>query len=354
VTAGLSAPAATSATLTVSVIICTYTLQRWPDVVRAVESVRAQTSPPEEIILVVDHNDEVAAHAREAFPDVRVITNEETRGLSGARNTGIREAGGAILAFLDDDAAAAPDWLQILVRHYDDPAVQGVGGSATPVWMGGPRPRWLPAEFDWVVGCTYVGQPTQPAPVRNLVGCNMSFRREVFTLVGGFSSSIGRIGNNPLGCEETELCIRLSHAAPGHKLIYDPEVNVRHWVSSDRREFRYFRRRCYSEGLSKAVVSQLVGAESGLAAERSYVSRVLPRGFLLGLLHTLQLRPTGAGRAFSIVFGLLATSAGYARGSVGIARRRVIAPTSPASPVLPATLPPGPSPAEPASPVRTR
>jgi GT2 family glycosyltransferase len=300
--------------LTISVVICTYTTERWDDVVRAVASVRAQTLLPAEVILVVDHNDELAHRAGDAFPGIRVVPNAQERGLSGARNTGVAAATGDVIAFLDDDASAAPTWLETMVAHYDDPAVHGVGGSATAVWTGGPRPRWLPAEFDWVVGCTYVGQPTRTAAVRNLVGCNMSFRREVFDLVGGFSSSIGRIGKKPLGGEETELCIRLSQAVPGAKLLYDPAVNVEHRVSPDRRKFRYFRDRCYSEGVSKAAIARLVGADSGLAAERSYVLRVLPRAFLLALLQVLLLRPAAAGRAFAIVFGLLATAAGYAHG----------------------------------------
>jgi len=318
-----------SATRTISVVICSYTMERWEHIVRAVESVRAQTLAPAEVILVVDHNDELAWQARRAFRDVRVIRNSQARGLSGARNTGIRAAGGDVIAFLDDDAAAAASWLETMITYYDDPMVHGVGGSATAVWTGGPRPRWLPAEFDWVVGCTYRGQPTGTASVRNLVGCNMSFRREVFDLVGGFSSGIGRIGKKPLGGEETELCIRLNQAVPGAKLLYDPAVNVEHWVSPDRREFRYFRDRCYSEGLSKAAVSRLVGAGSGLAAERSYVWGVLPRALLLALLHVLLLRPAAAGRAFSIIFGLLATSAGYVRGSLAIVRERPVPQGSP-------------------------
>ena len=318
---------------TVSVIICTYTMERWYDVLGAVESVRAQTVPASEIILVVDHNDDLADTARMAFPDVRVVANAETRGLSGARNTGVRMAGGDIVAFLDDDAAASPTWLQSLLAHYDDPDVHGVGGSASAVWTGGPRPRWLPAEFDWVVGCTYAGQPTRTATVRNLIGCNMSFRREVFVRVGGFSPAIGRVGKRPLGGEETELCIRVGQAMPGARIVYDPALNVRHRVSPDRRGFRYFRSRCYSEGLSKAMVSDLVGADSGLAAERSYVTRVLPRGFLLALLQVLLLRPFAAGRAFAIVFGLLATALGYVRGAVGMAQARRGSAAGPALPV---------------------
>jgi GT2 family glycosyltransferase len=296
-------------------------MDRWGDIVGAVESVQRQSVSPAEVILVVDHNPTLAEAARQTFAGVRVIENEEKRGLSGARNTGVRAASGDVIAFLDDDAAATPEWLATMLPHYDDPEVHGVGGSATAVWTGGPRPRWMPAEFDWVVGCTYVGQPTSAAPVRNLVGCNMSFRREVFTHVGGFSSAIGRVGKRPLGCEETELCIRLGQAVPGAKLLYDPAVNVSHRVSPDRREFRYFRSRCYSEGLSKAAVSRLVGSGQGLASERSYVLSVLPRGFLLALLHVFMFRPSAGKRAFAIAFGLLATVLGYVYGNIELSMR---------------------------------
>jgi GT2 family glycosyltransferase len=321
--------------LTVSVVICAYTMERWADIADAVASVQAQTRQAHEIILVADHNTELAGAARAAFPGVRVIENADSQGLSGARNTGIGAAAGDIVAFLDDDAAAGPTWLESMLAHYDDPDVQGVGGSATAVWRGGPRPRWLPAEFDWVVGCTYLGQPTATAPVRNLVGCNMSFRREVFALVGGFSAAVGRIGRRPLGCEETELCIRLGHALPDGKLLFDPAVNVAHRVSPDRRRFRYFRSRCYSEGLSKAMVSRLVGANSGLSAERTYVRSVLPRGVLQGLRQFASLQPAGGARAFAIVFGLAATSLGYARGVAGLTWEQTAAARAARSPGVP-------------------
>jgi GT2 family glycosyltransferase len=305
-----------SAALSSTVIICAYTMERWDDIVRAVDSVFAQTHPALEVILVTDYNDALADRARVTFPRVRVVPNEESRGLSGARNTGVRAARGDILAFLDDDAAAAPDWLDTMLRHYQDPAVQGVGGSATALWAGGVRPSWMPAEFDWVVGCTYVGQPGSPALVRNLIGCNMSFRRTVFDRIGGFSSVMGRVGKRPLGCEETELCIRLSQAQPGAKVLYDPAVNVSHRVSADRHRFRYFRSRCYHEGVSKALVSRLVGSGSGLSSERAYVLRVLPLGFGKALLQSLLLRPAAALRAFAIAFGLIATATGFVCGSL--------------------------------------
>ena len=100
-----------------------------------------------------------------------------------------------------------------------------MGGAIEPLWESD-RPRWFPPEFDWVVGCTYRGMPCEPKPVRNLIGCNMSFRREVFAQIGGFRDEIGRVGARPSGCDETELCIRLGQRLPHALLLYSPCARV--------------------------------------------------------------------------------------------------------------------------------
>jgi GT2 family glycosyltransferase len=302
--------------LGVSVVICAYTEARWPELVSAVRSVQAQTVPAQEIVLVIDHNDRLLARARSEIDGARVIENVETRGLSGARNSGIRVASGAVIAFLDDDAAAEPDWLAQLVGAYADPRVMGAGGAIVPRWEAS-RPAWMPRELDWVVGCTYRGMPEATAPVRNLIGCNMSFRREVFEMVGGFRSVLGRVGTKPVGCEETELCIRLLQHDPTARLIFEPSAAVRHLVPAGRGTWKYFAARCYAEGQSKAVMSRLVGTGDGLSSERAYVVRTLPRGVLGGLLDTLvRAKASGLGRAAAIVAGLGMTAAGYAHGNL--------------------------------------
>ena len=311
---------------TATVVICVYTEKRWDDIVAAVRSVAAQDVAPLETLVVVDHNPALLARAQAELDGVRVLANAHVQGLSGARNTAIAEAHGDVVAFLDDDAAARPGWLAALLSPYEDTTVQAVGGVAHPHWPtwpnGGRRPRILPGavpengdatgELDWIVGCTYTGQPTAQAEVRNLMGCNMSFRRAVFERVGGFAEEIGRIGKNPLGCEETELCIRArqAFARAGEKIriVFEPQAQVDHRVSHDRVEWAYLRRRSWAEGLSKAAVSKLVGRGDALSTERDYVAKVLPAAVLR------ELRQRHIASAAAVVTVLACTTAGYLRG----------------------------------------
>ena len=113
-----------------SIVICAYTDVRWPQIVRAVRSVLTQQRAPDELILVVDHEEALLERARAAFAGVTVVPNAGPRGLSGARNTGVELARQDVVAFLDDDAEAEPDWLDRLLAHYRNPDVLAVGGRA--------------------------------------------------------------------------------------------------------------------------------------------------------------------------------------------------------------------------------
>jgi GT2 family glycosyltransferase len=309
--------------LSVSVVICAHTERRWDDTLAAVGSVRAQTHAAKELIVVVDHNRPLYERLRSALPDATVVENREHQGLSGGKNSGIAMASGQVVAFLDDDAVADANWLKFMIDSYGEPGVVGVGGLTLPKWDT-QRPSWFPEEFDWVVGCTYVGMPTQRAPVRNLLGGNASFRRDVFEKVGGFKSGIGRAqGKRPLGCEETEFCIRLNQQLPGAVLLFDNRATIWHRVGAERSRFGYYRSRCYAEGLSKAMVTRSVGAGDGLSSERHYTASTLPRGVARGLADTLRGDSTGLGRASAIVAGLATVTAGYGAGVLrGITERK--------------------------------
>lgn len=288
---------------TVSVIICAYTERRWSHLLRALDSVLKQSLPPDQVILVIDNNPALLARAQHTLSDVTVIPNSHTLGLSGARNSGISVATGEIVAFLDDDATASPEWLHTLVAPYRDPLIVGTGGAALPAWETTPPP-WFPPEFYWVIGCSYAGLPTSTAPIRNPIGANMSFLRSVLNATHGFHSDVGRLGTLPLGCEETVLSIEVRKAFPGTVILYIPDAVVFHSVTRERTLPRYFLRRCLAEGISKATVTRHVGSEMGLMSERAYIRRTLIRGmFTKSIL-----------RSFWIAVGLATTALGYVLG----------------------------------------
>ncbi|MEV0254886.1 glycosyltransferase family 2 protein [Streptomyces sp. NPDC050732] len=303
-----------------SVVICVYTEDRWEDILAAVSSVRAQSRAALETLLVVDHNASLLDRLTKEYKEtegVRVLANAGPRGLSAGRNTGIAVSRGDIIAFLDDDAVAERDWLRYFAEAFEDPRVLGVGGRTLPAWESGRRPGWFPEEFDWVVGCTYRGLPRGRVRVRNVLGGNAAFRRTAFAAAGGFATGIGRDGDKrPLGCEETEFCIRLTRTRPDAVLLIDDRSVIHHRVPAVRERFRYFRTRTYAEGLSKALVSRSVGAAKGLESERRYTTRVLPAGVGRGLRDAALGRPGGAGRAGAIVAGVLIAAGGYILGSV--------------------------------------
>ena len=277
---------------------------------------------PDQVIVVIDHNEDLLRRSRATFPsDVEVLANEEVAGLSGARNTGVRVATGDVVAFLDDDAEAEPGWLEGLLAEYL-PHVVGAGGAALPVWPRSGRPRWFPHEFDWVVGCSYRGLPDTVAPQRNLIGAAMSFRRSVFDEVGDFDTDMGRLGTIPLGCEETEFALRVRKTFTGTELVHVPLAVVNHHVGAERTKVRYFLRRCFAEGVSKAAVAQRAGSEQALASERMYVRSTLPSGIQGGLRAGFRGDLGGFARSVMIVAGLLTTTVGYLSGYLSPRARR--------------------------------
>lgn len=298
----------------VSVIICAYSQERWPDLVAAVESIERQRLPARELLLVIDHNSSLLERVRMHFPGVKAVENNGPQGLSGARNSGICHASGDLIAFLDDDATAEPDWLERLCQCCKDERVLGTGGTVEPVWLE-TRPAWFPREFNWVVGCTYLRPPDQPIVVRNPFGGCTCFRRDIFEVIGGFRSEIGRTKTRLLGCEETELCIRAKQQWPEKFFLYEPRARIHHRIPPQRGTWRYFRSRCYGEGFSKARVAHYVGAKDGLASERAYTFRTLPLAVAIGIRDGMLHRDLpGFGRAGAIINGLFLTTLGYAVG----------------------------------------
>lgn len=259
----------------VSVVVSTYTKDRLGCVLDCIDSLKEQSLPPKEIILVLDPDQDLIDFYKSRIPGCIKIFVSNSGGLSNARNAGVKNAKGEIIAFIDDDAVADKDWLRNLVINYDDQRVVGVGGFIKPVWEG-KRSLWFPEELDWIVGCSYKGLPERKAFVRNSIGCNMSFRKEVFEKVGYFRVSIGRFGKKLLAGEEAEFSLRVLETIPDAKIVYDPSAVVNHIVPKSRANIRYAFKRSFYEGLSKGVIANSKSNSSeALSTEDTYLKYML-------------------------------------------------------------------------------
>jgi len=301
----------------VTLVVCTYTVRRLELLRGLLASVAVADPRPDEVIVVVDRD--AALHAsleRELAPVVSVLFSAEG-GLSAARNVGWRAARGDWISFVDDDAVVAPDWLGVLRESAEYHGASIAGGRIDPRWDGD-APAWYSSRIGWVVGCTFKGLPTVPAPVRSVIGCNMLVRRSVLQQLEGFSRSLGRRGTALIGSEETELCIRAGMA--GAQVVFVPGSRAWQVVPPDRRELRYAWRRAWGEGRSKARLSALHGRVLGV--EQTY-TRALLRESMVGLVMGALARDRGRfTRAAMLVCTLATTVAGYA-----YERVRVMTPT---------------------------
>jgi GT2 family glycosyltransferase len=305
-----------------SVIISSYSIERLQDVINATHSVLRQTYQDKEIILVVDRDKpNLVLCLREALPNiVKVVVSNRSQGLSAARNAGVQASYGDVVVFLDDDAVADANWLKVLMNNYQDPQVMAAGGRAVPVWEGN-RPQWLPEELYWVVGCTYRGYTKgSKTPVRNIHGNSMSFRREIFTTIGGFDDNVGHRGGKPLGGEETEFCMRATSRYPYSHIVYDPEATISHKVPAKRCTLRYLFKRAYGEGVGKAIIHHLNEKRGPIEVEMSYLRCMLLKFVPMGLRRLFSRDfPGTASQLFAVGLAIFATGLGYIATRVQIA-----------------------------------
>ncbi len=295
---------------TVSVVVCTYSTERLTDLVACLDSLRLQRQPADQVIVVVDHHDDLLDHLRHhaaARFGVSVVPNHHPPGLSGARNSGLEVATGEVVVFLDDDATARADWLDELLRPFAASRVVGAGGRIEPAWPVR-RPWWFAEHLDWTVGCTNPGMPAHVAPVRNVFGASAAFRRAAVQAVGGFATELGRSGADGAGCEETDVCIRLRSTLPGAEIVYTPSAVVDHRVTPSRCTVGYVWRRCRAEGRSKARLAARVG-DAATSDERRY-ARQITRAIGSDLRTGLR-RPAHLGRAAVLASASAWTLAGY-------------------------------------------
>jgi glucosyl-dolichyl phosphate glucuronosyltransferase len=240
--------------MNITLIVCTY--NRCRSLTQALNSAAASTlrESIEWEILVVDNNSsdqtrEVIADFCRRYPRRFRYLFEPQQGLSNARNAGIREARGDVIAFTDDDVTLEPAWLQNLTTGLCNGAWAGAGGRILPEWECLP-PRWLsPESRDALAPLAMVDHGSEAGElVEAPVGANMAFRKEMFEKYGAFRTDLGRSGGSMIGDEDTEFGDRL--LAAGERLRYEPGAVVYHPVTESRIRKKYFLNWYFGRGRS--------------------------------------------------------------------------------------------------------
>jgi GT2 family glycosyltransferase len=239
--------------------------------------------------VVVDNNDlsgrvAAATAAARALPVPLRLVREEEPGASNARNRGIAEATGSVIAFLDDDVVPEAAWLQRLVAPLLEGACQGVGGRVE-LDPSTPLPGWF--NGDWMAG--YLAELDLGPVERDLTSdewvltANASFLTEALRSIGGLDPTLGPVGALPLVNDDVDLCRRfMVRVGP---IRYVPGAVVVHELPQARLRRRYIFRRMYAQGRSDWQLDRRVLADSfldgvvDLAWPRiAYVARLMRDG----------------------------------------------------------------------------
>ncbi len=221
-----------------SIIVCT--VDRMTDLEECLKSLRPFRAAVAEIIVVNNGPYLAAVEEVARRHDARLVT-EPQRGVSRARNAGILAAAGNIMAFLDDDSVADPNWLPLLLAPFRDPQVLAVVGSIFAQTLRDP----VSQAFDFLHRAQFPESqrtvngnsrknsfPMRPALVGN---ANMAIRREAFDRFGYFDTRLGR-GTRIGSGEEPDLLLRILLGST--RIVVEPAARILHRHSTERRAVR--------------------------------------------------------------------------------------------------------------------
>ena len=243
----------------VSVVIPTY--NRSALLRSTVNSVLNQDTQTTFEVVVIDNNssddtkDVVDALIEEHPGKVRYVV-ERKQGNAYARNRGIEEAKGAIIAFVDDDVTVDKNWLTSLKAILDSRSdLSFVGGKVLPQWNG-PPPSWLTADHWAPLALLDYGANELPISGKNprgLLTANIAFRRSVFKEIGTFLPDLQRVKNMIGSMEDHEFLMRVCRS--GKHGIYTPHMIATTYIDTERLTKTYHRRWHTGHGHFYAVLA---------------------------------------------------------------------------------------------------
>ena len=271
----------------ISIIICTYNRQKF--LPGALKSLTNQTLKPEsfEIILVnnnsTDNTDSICKNFITANPQLKTKYFVETqKGLSAARNRGIKESAASLVVFIDDDAEITNDYLETAVEFFDlYPDVSAMGGKIIPVYEGGTEPNWLSKPLWGLVTKTDWGDKVREYPPSKYPpGCSMVFRKEVFEITGMF--------NTDLFLRSDDKYIFRQLQKQGKNFLYYPKFVIKHHIDKERVTFNSMRKISLVVGTSERIRLREAGFTKHFLKVFEYILKlgaaiIIAFGFLIKL-----------------------------------------------------------------------
>jgi len=244
-----------------SIIITSYTRERFRDICDLLDSIKMQGYPNIEVVFVVERSKRLMRDVdiyvkQNGLRNVRVIFNGDRGGLSECRNLGIKKSRGDIIAFIDDDAVLFPNWAEELLKTFNlHDTVVGVTGPALPLWKDGSL-SWFPKEFYWIIGCSeWKELENSVCEVEYAWGVNMAFRKSVFSkvyfrnLYTKGAHKEGKLG--PVG-DDRHFSLEVKRIVGG-KIVYNPNMKVWHKVPAFKLKSKFIRRYAFWQGYSDAM-----------------------------------------------------------------------------------------------------
>lgn len=228
------------------------TLNR-PDCVRQCLRCLAEQDPPPHQVIVIDASiDDRTRDAVAAFPTTLYLRNPTGFGhMTQSRNIGLQHATGDIIAFIDDDAFVHPHWLDHLLRPYADPTVGGVGGRALNNQPGETERgveqigRLLP---NGALTGNFAADPGKVIEVDHIIGCNMSWRADVLSRLGGLRDDYPGTEVR----EETDIALRVRKL--GFRILFQPGAVVTHVGAPQVKGRRFDGRYAYYHARNHAML----------------------------------------------------------------------------------------------------
>jgi glycosyltransferase involved in cell wall biosynthesis len=252
----------------ISAIICTHNRAKYLS--GSLDSLLNQTLAKDSFEVIVvdnasqDNTQQIANSYTNTIHHYSII-KENRLGLSHARNTGLKHAQAEIVAFLDDDAIAKPNWLEKILTAFElNNQIAVVGGKINPIWEDR-RPEWL--NDNLLPALTIINWSEKPFYIETrsqyVAGANIAFRKLVLIQNGGFDPNLGRIGKKLLSGEEILLVDKIK--ACGLKVYYDPAIEVDHLVPPSRLNKKWFKDRLFWEGASEAKMNLKTGIKTKIS-----------------------------------------------------------------------------------------